>query len=63
MVLINIPILVFYTKQDLNEKAQDFDLLQLSAESRDVFFQNCDAITGTGLVDGLEWLVRSLQKK
>ncbi|KAI0562187.1 Arfrp1 [Gracilaria domingensis] len=59
------PLLVLANKQDL-ENAMDpvkvslaLDLLS-DAENRPQCVQPCSAETGAGLIDGMEWLVRSL---
>jgi len=64
--LIHRPLLVFANKQDL-DKAIDpvkvslaLDLL-LDAENRPQCVQPCSADKGTGIRDGIEWLMNSLQ--
>ena len=60
-------VLVFANKQDLPQAmstAEVTDKLGLAnMRARDWFIQATCAVTGDGIVDGLEWMANTLKKK
>ena len=65
--LRDAALLVFANKQDLPQAmttTEVTDKLGLAAmRSRDWFIQATCAVTGDGIVDGLEWMANTLKKK
>lgn len=61
------PVLIWANKQDLPHSmtpARIFDELQLrSFKHRDFYIQGCQATTGAGLFEGLEWVKHAVEKK
>ena len=64
--LLNKPILIFITKQDLKNTISKTDIsktLQLdSIKNRQIFVQQCSARTGDGVFEGLDWIVEILNE-
>uniref|UniRef100_A0A1A8REN6 ADP-ribosylation factor 5 n=1 Tax=Nothobranchius rachovii TaxID=451742 RepID=A0A1A8REN6_9TELE len=64
--LTGVPVLVFANKQDLPRamSISDFtDALSLSGVPHQWFVQPSCAVTGNGLVEGLDWLSNQILKK
>ena len=63
--LKGVPLLVLANKQDIAnamKKEPIADFLGLSLlQDRQWFVQECSAVTGKGLVDGLQWLSDAVQ--
>ena len=66
-VLRDVAVLMFANKQDLPQAmntAKVTDKLGLAnMMTRDWFIQATSAVTGDGIVDGLEWMANILKKK
>ena len=63
--LNGVPVLVFANKQDMavvGSKQMRDRLGFMNLKGRDIRLQETCAITGTGLKEGLDWLVRELNK-
>jgi ADP-ribosylation factor-like protein 5B len=64
--LAGVPLLVFANKQDARgacSAAELTDLLGLHAiRGRDWHIQGCVALTGGGLVDGMDWISRRVKQ-
>jgi len=59
--LTGAPVLVLANKQDLDRSltsAQVSDQLQLSSESRPVRVQSVSTLSGDGIKEGVQWLLR-----
>lgn len=63
--LKGVPVLIFANKQDLATAVKPdqmtIDLELHKIRDRKWQIQGCSAITGTGLDDGLKWLVQTMQ--
>lgn len=57
----NVPLLIFYNKQDLNDAVEFFELIESTGIKDildlDVITQKCSAKTGEGLNEGFEKLI------
>ena len=63
--LKDVPVLIFANKQDLitSLKAKDIvDELEFhSVRSRDWHIQDCSALNGNGISEGLKWLTQTIK--
>lgn len=65
--LVGVPILVFANKQDLHSAAttrdidERFGLSSLCTNSQQYRVEPVSAITGSGIADGITWMVDTLK--
>ncbi|XP_022687361.1 ADP-ribosylation factor-like protein 3 [Varroa jacobsoni] len=63
--LMRVPLLVFANKQDLMNSASPQDIAEglnlQGIKDRTWQIQGCSALTGEGLKDGLEWVIKTVK--
>jgi ADP-ribosylation factor protein 1 len=65
--LVDVPVLIFANKQDLPRAlepravAEKMDVTKLRGHEWHV--QGCNALTGDGLFEGLDWLSATLKRR
>jgi ADP-ribosylation factor protein 1 len=66
-VLRDVPVLVWANKQDLPYAVKPSDVTEQlgmnGVRDREWFVQGCQATNGAGLMEGLEWMAKTLRKR